>query len=237
MTLIEEAKQLLGMSLTPEQDEQFAIYQRELADWNTRMNLTAITEPEEVRVRHFLDSLSIALVMGFDPGDEVIDVGTGAGFPGLPLAIAYPDVTITLMDATAKKIHFLEHVVNECGLKNVKLVHARAEDGGNDPTHREQYDVVVARAVARLPSLLEYMLPLAKLGGFCIAMKGETAEEELEDSKRALYMLGGEAKPIEDVYFPQIERTHFLVTVEKVKKTPKIYPRKAGTPTRKPIGF
>ncbi|MAU12300.1 MAG: 16S rRNA (guanine(527)-N(7))-methyltransferase RsmG [Anaerolineaceae bacterium] len=237
MTLIEEAKQLLGMTLTPEQDAQFNIYQRELADWNTRMNLTAITEPDEVRVRHFLDSLSIAMVMGFDPGDKVVDVGTGAGFPGLPLAIAYPQVSVTLMDATAKKITFLEHVANECGLTNLTLVHARAEDAGNDPAHREQYDVVVARAVARLPSLLEYMLPLAKIGGFCIAMKGETAAEELVDSKRALYMLGGEAKPIEDVTFPQIDRTHFLVTVEKVKKTPKTYPRKAGTPTRKPIGF
>lgn len=237
MSLIEEAQNQFGLMLTPEQSAQFDIYARELADWNARMNLTAITEPDDVRVRHFLDSLSIATVMGFDAGDKVIDVGTGAGFPGLPMAIAFPQVNVTLLDATAKKITFLEHIIAECGLVNVRAVHARAEDAGNDSAHRGQYDVVVARAVARLPSLLEYMLPFAKVGGFCIAMKGETAAEELEDSKRALYVLGGEAKPIADVPFPQIDRTHYLVTVEKTQKTPKPYPRKAGTPTRKPIGF
>lgn len=235
--LIEQARQLFDLEITPEQAQQFDIYAAELAEWNTRINLTAITEPDEVRVRHFLDSLAISRVIGFDPGDRIIDIGTGAGFPGMVLAIVFPHIEVTLMEATQKKLGFLEHVAQRLGLKNVHMLHARAEDAGQDQKHRAKYNIVTARAVARLPALLEYMLPLARVGGFCIAMKGSTAEEELNDSKRALYILNGEAKPLFDYQLPGLEHNHVLVTVEKTKATPRPYPRKPGTPTRKPIGF
>jgi 16S rRNA (guanine527-N7)-methyltransferase len=231
------AQDLFNIPLSPTQAEHFAIYARELIDWNSRINLTAIIEPQAIEVRHFLDSLSVVKVIGFDEGDKLLDVGTGAGFPGLALAIAFPHLNVTLMEATAKKLAFIEHVVQTLALQNVTLVHARAEDAGQMPQHRAQYDIVTARAVARLPILLEYMLPMAKLNGFCIAMKGNTAETEIEDSKRALYVLGGEAKPLVEIELPTVEDKHYLVTVEKVKKTPNTYPRKAGTPTKKPIGF
>lgn len=236
MSLIDEAAQLFDLELSAQQDEQFAAYYRLLAEWNAVMNLTTIIEPDDVRVRHFLDSLSLVTVIGFDDGDKLIDVGTGAGFPGLPLAIAFPQIHVTLMDSTQKKLRFLDTVVTELGLHNVSTLHARAEDAGRDPAHRERYDIVTARAVALLPVLLEYLIPFAKVGGFCVAMKGESAERELEEARRALFVLKGEAKPVEEVYFPMIDKTHYLITVEKTARTPAIYPRAAGVPKKKPLG-
>jgi len=226
-----------NITLNDAQLAQFAIYRDALIEWNAnRMNLTAITDPDEVLIRHFLDSLSIVSVMGFDDGDKLIDVGTGAGFPGLALAIAFPNLQVTLLESVNKKLTFIQHVIDEGKLQNATTYHARAEDAGRDKAHRGQYDIVTARAVARLPILLEYMLPLAKVNGFCIAMKGRTAEEELADSKRALYVLHGEAMPIATVQLPEVPHPHFIVTVQKTGKTPKTYPRKAGTPSKKPIG-
>lgn len=235
--LIDEARELFDLELTPQQADQFSIYARELIAWNEKINLTTITEPDAIRVRHFLDALSLVTIIGFDPGDKVIDVGTGAGVPGLALAIAFPQIRVTLMDSTAKKLNFCQHVADTIGLQNVETLHARAEDAGQNPAHREQYDVVVARAVALLPALLEYLLPLAKVGGYCVAMKGDSAAREVEESKRALFMLKGEAKPLAEIHLPDVEKAHYLVTVEKTARTPRPYPRKAGTPTRKPIGF
>jgi len=230
------AQALFGLSLTAQQLDQFQHYQTELLAWNEQMNLTAITDPQQVMVRHFLDSLSVTQVIGFDEGDGLVDVGTGAGFPGLPLAIAFPKLRVTLMDGTAKKLKFLDHVLNALGLTNVGLVHARAEEAARLPLHRAAYDVVVARAVARMPTLAEYLLPLAKIGGYCVALKGQTAATEMEDARRAVFVLGGSFKPSLALELPGLDEAHVLVTIEKLRKTPDEYPRAQGLPSKKPIG-
>ncbi|MEQ8673901.1 MAG: 16S rRNA (guanine(527)-N(7))-methyltransferase RsmG [Aggregatilineales bacterium] len=235
MSLLQEQAAQFNITLTDEQSAQFDTYASELASWNEKMNLTAIVAPDEVRVRHFLDSISLVLSHPMRDGLNVVDIGTGAGFPGLPLAIAFPNIRVRLVDATGKKITFLEHIVSTLGLKNVRTLHARAEDAGHISHHRARYDLVVARAVARLPGLVEYMLPLARVGGRCIAMKGDTAETEADDSKRALKILGGKIVSIDPVQLPELEQTHYLVVIEKTDPTPKGYPRKPGIPTREPI--
>ncbi len=233
---IEEAAQLFGVVITPEHEALFDLYISELAVWNTHTNLTAIVAPDDVRVRHFLDSFSVTKAVAMRPALRVIDVGTGAGFPGLPLKIVYPHIHMTLVDSTGKKVMFLAHMAEMLKITSgVEAVHARAEEIGHAPGHRATYDVVVARAVARLPSLLEYLLPLAKVGGICIAMKGKTAHEEAADSKKALSMLGGKLREIIAVTLPGVEEPHHLVVVEKVKHTSNDYPRKPGTPTSKPL--
>jgi len=234
-TLRQQANDLFDLSLTDTQIEQFATYARELIAWNEKINLTAIIDPDGIRVRHFLDSLSVVTVNTFQDGAFIVDIGTGAGFPGLPLAIAFPQTRVTLIDSTGKKITFLDHVVKTLSLENVRTLKARAEEAGHISHHRAKYDVVLARAVARLPGLVEYMLPLARVGGRCIAMKGDTAQQEADDAKRALQILGGKLSRIESVSLPDVESTHQLVVIEKTDPTPKGYPRSPGIPTRKPI--
>jgi 16S rRNA (guanine527-N7)-methyltransferase len=233
--LAEQAAALFGITLTSEQVSQFAMYARELVEWNTRVNLTAITESEAITVRHFLDSLSVVAALNYSSGLRVIDVGTGAGFPGLPLKIIYPDLRLTLLEATGKKIAFLDHLVSLLGLRGVDTLHARAEDAGHMSGRRAAYDRVLARSVARLPSLLEYMLPLARVGGRCIAMKGVTAQTESADSKKALHLLGGHITQIIPVTLPGVSDAHNLIVIEKAAGTPAAYPRKPGTPTQKPL--
>lgn len=231
-----EFQQLSGLTLTDSQMQAANQYADRLHEWNQRVNLTRITSPEEIRIKHFLDSLSCQTVMHGTPVDAVIDVGTGGGFPGLPLRLLYPEMHLTLVESIAKKTAFLSLVVQELGLDNVQVVTGRAEDVGQDPAHREKYDWAVARAVAGLPVLAEYLLPLVRVGGFMLAQKGATAPEELEAAAPALEVLGGKFKELIPVSLPDVEGVRYLVVVEKVAPTPPKYPRRAGMPAKRPLG-
>lgn len=230
------ARQLLQIELTDEQQQQFATYARELVEWNeNRANLTAITEPVAVETRHFLDSLTILKATTLNPGAKVIDVGTGAGFPGLPLRIVQPDIRLTLMEATGKKTAFLQHMADELHMPDVHVLRARAEEAGQITAHREAYDLVLARSVAHMPVLAEYLLPLAKIGGVVIAMKGESAANESQLAERAFKTLGGKLRTITAISLPNLADPHYLVVIDKVAATPGRYPRKPGEPSKKPL--
>jgi 16S rRNA (guanine527-N7)-methyltransferase len=234
-TWIEHAATVLDIHLTDTQVAQFDTYAAELVAWNERVNLTAITDLPAIQVRHFLDSLTLIQAGILPDGARVMDVGTGAGFPGLPLQIAFPHIHTTLLEATGKKVAFLDHVIHALGLANARTVQFRAEEAGHLPEHREQYDLVTARAVARLPSLAEYMLPLTRIEGRCIAMKGASALTEAADARQALAVLGGRLAGVEAVTLPGVDEPHYLVVIEKIAPTPSVYPRKPGIPTRKPL--
>ena len=226
---------MLGLELESYQLAQFQRLSDLLRTWNQRMNLTSITDPADIDIKHYLDSLSLVTVVPAFDGLRLIDVGAGAGFPGLALAIVFPGLKVTLLDSTGKKLRFIDHVAVELGLKNVRTLHARAEDAGRDRRHRASYDIVTARAVARMPALMEYTLPLAKPEGQVIAMAGSTAYEDVNGAAKAIDVLGGELFTIEEINLPTIEKPRFLVVIDKVKRTPQQYPRQAGTPTRNPI--
>lgn len=234
-TELRAAAEAASLSLSEEQILKFTRYDALLVDWNERMNLTAITEPRDVAVKHMIDSLTAYDKKLFDGAPTVIDVGTGAGFPGVPLKIFDPSIRLTLMDSLAKRLAFLEAVVEDLGLTGVTCVHARAEDAAHEPQRRERYDIAVSRAVARLPVLLEYTLPFVKKGGHLIALKGRTAEEEATDAKRALKLLGGRLETIRPVTLPGLSDKRAVLTITKIAPTPKAYPRKAGTPAKKPL--
>jgi len=234
--LVDGAQQLLGLTLTQRQRQAFHLYQKELVSWNTRFNLTAITDTEGVQIRHFLDSLSCLLAVGdVRPGQSLIDVGTGAGFPGLPLKIVYPALRLTLVEATGKKTDFLRHMVKLLELRDVAVIHARAEQVGHDPLHRETYDWVTARAVAAMPTLAEYLLPLCRLGGHCLAQKGEGAAAEVTSAEPAVLLLGGRLSRLVPVELPGLAETRHLVLIEKVARTPEKYPRHPGRPAKRPL--
>ncbi len=225
----------LGIHLTPQQQEALAIYKRELLAWNKRVNLTAIRDPKTVETKHFLDSLSCLRVTGCPPGLRLIDVGTGAGFPGLVLKIACPSWRVTLVEAVGKKAAFCQHMVNLLGLKEVEVLHARAEELGHAPAHREAYDWAVARAVARLPILAEYLLPLVRVGGRMLAQKGETGPAEAQEAEYAIRVLGGELERVVPVAVPGVAEDRYLIVVHKVAPTPAQYPRRPGIPAKRPL--
>lgn len=229
------AKSDFGIELTPEQLEQFDIYLNELLEWNQKFNLTAIRDIEGIQVKHFLDSLSVvrAFPEAFVP-QSMIDIGTGAGFPGIPLKILFPDARLTLVESIKKKAGFCVHMVDILGLKNVVISSSRAEEIGQDPAHRGQYQLALARAVAKMPVLAEYLLPLVELGGLVVMQKSFRAHEEAEISRNAIRLMGGKLVDILPVKLPGVEE-RFLVSLEKIKPTPAEFPRRVGIPSRSPI--
>ncbi|PJJ30345.1 16S rRNA (guanine(527)-N(7))-methyltransferase RsmG [Lacrimispora celerecrescens] len=228
---------LLSIELKENQINQFYDYFQLLVEWNKFMNLTAITEMDEVITKHFVDSLSlIKAVEEIETKDyRIIDVGTGAGFPGIPLKIAFPELRITLMDSLNKRINFLNEGISRLGLEKIEAIHGRAEDLGRDPLHREQYDLCVSRAVANLSTLSEYCMPFAKVGGYFIPYKSGKIEEELGAAKHAIFLLGGSVKEVNTFLLPGTDVERSLVKIAKNNGTSKKYPRKAGLPSKEPL--
>ena len=226
-----------NFELTDKQKQQFKLYFKMLIEVNEHVNLTRITEEDEVYLKHFYDSITPLFTFGavFKDGATLCDVGAGAGFPSIPLKILKPGLKVTIVDSLQKRLNFLKDLISELGLTDVELVHGRAEDVGQNKLYRERFDIVTARAVARMSVLSEYCLPLVKKGGYFVALTGPKAEDELDDGKKALEVLGGKLIKDEELTLPASEEERTLVLVQKVKSTPKKYPRQAGTPRRKPI--
>lgn len=230
--LLEKAS-TMGVRFSVEQMEQFYKYMNLLIEWNEKMNLTAIIEPNEIILKHFIDSITILKYI--KDNSTVVDVGTGAGFPGIPLSIMNPKLKITLVDSLNKRLIFLQEVINELDLKNVELVHARAEEFGRNKKYREKFDVATSRAVANLATLSEYLLPLVKVNGQAISMKAGNASQEIEDAKKAIKILGGNINNIEEFNLPQSDISRTIIIIDKIKETSSKYPRKPGTPAKEPI--
>lgn len=214
--------------------DNFQIYYEMLIDWNEKINLTAITEENDVAIKHFLDSLNAAKGM-VKPGMKVIDVGTGAGFPGLPVKIANPKIELTLVDSLNKRINFLNEVISSLGLDGVNTVHSRAEDLGVNKDYREKYDMCVSRAVSNLTTLCELCLPFVKVGGYFVSLKGPKAEEEIKEANRAISLLGGEFERMENYDLSDTDLNHNIVVIKKISQTPTKYPRKAPKPSKEPL--
>ncbi len=225
--------QKLGINISNEQAEKFYLYTNMLLEWNEKINLTAITEQNEIIQKHFIDSLTINKYV--NEKAKIIDVGTGAGFPGIPLKIVRDDINVTLLDALNKRINFLNEIIEQNELTNIETIHARAEEAGKNKALRECFDIATSRAVAPLNVLVEYLLPLVKIGGKCICMKGSNAKEEIENSRKAISILGGKIEKIEELELPNSDIKRTIIVIKKEKNTPAKYPRKAGTPSKMPI--
>jgi len=225
----------LGITLNVEQKQQFVKFYELLVEWNKVMNLTGITEYEEVNEKHFVDSLSIVKAVDINKVETVIDVGTGAGFPGIPLKIAFPHLKVVLLDSLNKRINFLNTVIDELGLKDIKTIHGRAEDFAKKPEYREQFDLCVSRAVANLATLSEYCIPYVKKDGMFVPYKSGEIDEELEQSKKAVHVLGGKMQDVVKFQLPGTEIERFFMKIKKLQNTAKKYPRKAGLPGKEPI--
>lgn len=224
------------LSLSEAQQAQFEQYLKLILEWNQRVNLTRITDPDDIIVKHFLDSLSIYPALPQSDGPiSLIDVGSGGGFPGIPLKIAQPDLQLTLLESTGKKTAFLTHVVTELELTQTEVLTSRAEDAARLPQHRQRYDVATARAVGKLPTLVEYLLPFVKIGGIAIAQKGQSPQEELDSARWAIGTLGGKSPRITPITVPGLAAERHLIVIPKSKPTPKTYPRRAGLPKKEPL--
>lgn len=224
---------VINIEINNEQTEKFYKYMKLLQEWNEKINLTTITDEEEIILKHFVDSLTALKYI--NDNDKLIDVGTGAGFPGIPIAIMMPNTQITLLDSLNKRINFLNEVIRKLDLKNVQTIHSRSEDCGKDISKREKYDIAIARAVANLTILSEYLLPFVKIGGKMICMKGSNVEEELNNAEFAIKELGGEVTLKDEFCLPYSDIKRNIIIAKKVQYTPKKYPRKAGLPSKEPI--
>jgi 16S rRNA (guanine527-N7)-methyltransferase len=233
--LVQQAQSCFGIRLSANQAAALTVYEQELLEWNGKFNLTAIRDTEGIRTKHFLDSISCALAWKDRPPRSLVDVGTGAGFPGLALKILYPGMKLTLVESVGKKATFCQHMVEKLALNEVTVLSLRAEEAGQNPAHREKYDWAVARAVANLPVLAELLLPLVRVGGAMLAQKGESAPAEAQSAEKALKLLGGSLRQLIPVALPGVAEERTLVVVDKVAATPPFYPRRAGLPAKKPL--
>lgn len=236
MKELQQKAEQLNIHLSNRQLEQFQMYYEMLVEKNKVMNLTAITEYEEVIDKHFMDSILLGGIMDLSGGKTLVDVGTGAGFPGIPLKIAYPELQVTLLDSLNKRVKFLNEVIEALGLTGIEAVHARAEEGGQNPDYREKFDLCVSRAVANLSTLSEYCLPFVKKSGYFVSYKSSQIQEELEQAKKAVKILGGNIQEVQSVSLPETEIVRQFVMIQKTGRTPKAYPRKAGTASKTPLG-
>ena len=230
--LVNKAKEI-GISLNEEQVKKFYDYMLVLLDWNEKINLTAITDVKEIILKHFVDSITICKYI--PENSKLLDVGTGAGFPGIPVKIIRDDVTIVLLDSLNKRILFLEDVIEKLKLTNIIAVHGRAEEFGKNKKFRQCFDIVTSRAVANMAVLSEYLLPFVKIDGKAVIMKGSECEEELKDAEKAINVLGGKLKSVDKFFLPSSDIKRSIIVLDKIKNTPSQYPRKAGTPAKKPI--
>lgn len=230
---IDKLSSKIEIKLSEEQKDQFFNYMELLIDWNEKINLTAIIEPNEIILKHFIDSISISKYI--EKNAYVADIGTGAGFPGIPLKIVRNDIKIVLVDSLNKRIKFLDEVIEKIGLTNIETIHKRAEEFGNDKNYREKFDVVTSRAVANLATLSEYLLPLTKVNGKCLSMKGPGANEEINDAKNAIKVFGGTISNVFEFKLPDSDINRTVIEIKKVKNTPSKYPRKAGIPAKEPV--
>lgn len=225
----------LNLILTDKQKLNFSVYKQLLGEWNQKINITAITEDDEVDIKHFLDSLTPLVTGLFQGKKKIIDIGTGGGFPGVPLKIMNEDLDVSLLDSLNKRIIFLNEVISQLELKNIVAIHGRAEELSIKPEYREQYDICISRAVASLSVLSEYCIPFVKIGGYFISMKGPDVTEEIEDSKNAIKLLGGKVVEQKSITIPKSDIVHSLIIIEKIKQTPTKYPRGGGKPRKNPL--
>ena len=233
--LIQDAQTLLNLSLNARQVAALQRYELELQDWNNRINLTAIRDVEGIRTKHFLDSFTCLMAWRDRPPSSLIDIGSGAGFPGIPLKILYPNLRLTLVDSVGKKVEFCRHIVQVLGMDKVELVTARAEELGQNAAHRERYDWATARAVANLNILVEYLLPLVRVGGGILAQKGESGPAEAHAAQGPARLLGGRLRQLVRLALPGVVEERYLIIFDKVAATPPNYPRRVGVPSKTPL--